>query len=181
MKKVCLLLALMIMISCFAGCGEKDNNAALEEVKDTPITLNELEKAFCDEDEKFSVSGTTATHNWNGIYDRVITAEMAEENKISSIMIEYTNLDTATFKSSDKLSELLKKSKSEWSAWDAMLLMPMWDLEDVMTLVGAKDREITNKLIVDIVVSGASFTKNNWTIQVSIGDDGASFVANYGA
>ena len=169
------------MISCISGCGEKSNDVTTEVLKENPVTFSKLENTFCDNDEKFSISGTTATLNWDGIYNRVISAEVAEDNKISSITIEYTNLDTETYQSSDKLSKLLKKSESEWSAWDAVLLMPMWDLRDVLILVGAKDNEITDKLMVDIVVNGASFTRNDWTVQVSIGDDSASFVANYGA
>lgn len=184
MKKICFLLAVLVMISCLSGCGEKNTNATTElkrTSEENPVTLSKLENAFCDDDEKFSISGTTATHQWNGIYNRVISAEVSEENKINSITIEYTNLNTETFQSSNKLSELFNKSKSEWSGLDAMLLMPMWDLNDVMTLIGANESEITNELMVDIVVNGDPFMKNGWTVQVSIGDDGASFVANYGA
>lgn len=181
MKKFCLLLAVLVMISCLAGCGGEDNKSTVEEEKENPITLSELEKSFCDDNEKFSVSGTTATHNWNGRFDRVITAELEEENKVVSIEIVYTDLDTETFKSSKELTTLLTKNKEEWSVFDAMMLLPMWDLADLMTLVGANDSEITNNLVVDVVVNGTAFSKNNWTVQVSVGDNGATFVANYGS
>lgn len=187
MKKICFLLAVLVMISCLSGCGEKNTNATTElkrtsaEKKENPVTLSKLENAFCDDDEKFSISGTTATHNRNGRYNRVITAEVAEENKISSIRIEYTDLNTKAYKSSEILSKFLKDDASELSAGNVLSLLPLYDLRDMIMLVGAKDSEITIKLMMDIIENGASFTKNDWTVQVSIGDDCVSFVANYGA
>ena len=182
MKKLCLLLALLIMVTCIVGCGEKDNNIKTEETKDYSIAFNKLQNTFCDDNGKFAVSGTTATtHDWaySNYYGRVITAEIFEENKITSFKIEYTDLDTQAYKSSEAISKFLKDDGSI-SAWDYLMLVPLYDLRDMMMLVGAKDSEITVKLISGLIEKGTSFEKNNWTVFVDIGDSSVTFSAEYG-
>lgn len=183
MKRRCLFITLLIMILCFTGCAKTDNTVPTEEAKDYRIAFSKLQNTFCDDNGKFSVSGTTATtHDWefSNYYDRVITAEISEENKITSLKIEYTDLDTQAYKSSEALSKFLKDDGSI-SAWDYLMLVPLYDLKDMMTLVGAKDSEITAKLISNLVEKGTSFEKNNWTILVDVGDSSVTFTAEYSA
>ena len=183
MKRRCLFITLLIMILCFTGCAKTDNTVPTEEAKDYRIAFSKLQNTFCDNNGKFSVSGTTATtHDWefSSYYDRVITAEISEENKITSFKIEYTDLDTQAYKSSEALSKFLKDDGSI-SAWDYLMLVPLYDLKDMMTLVGAEDSEITAKLISNLVEKGTSFEKNNWTILVDVGDSSVTFTAEYSA
>lgn len=182
MKRI-LLFALIISISLsLCACGEKDTNPVAKEVKDYRFTLDALQDTFCDEKGSFTVSGTTATtHDWDysGYYDRGITAEIAEENKITSIKIEYTDLDTKVYKSSENLSKFLKGDTGDLSAWNYLMLVPLYDLRDMMMLVGANDSEITVDLITNLVEKGASFEKNNWTVLIDIGDSSVTFTAEY--
>lgn len=182
MKRILLFLLIISISLSLCACGEKGTNPVAKEVKDYRFTLDALQNTFCDDEGTFTVSGTTATtYDWDysGYYDRIITAEMVEENKITSITIEYTDLDTEAYKSSEILSKFLKGDTAELSAWKYLSLVPLYDLKDMIMLVGANDSEVTTKLMMDIIENGVSFSKNSWTIQAIIGDDCVSFVANY--
>ena len=181
MKRILLFVLMMSISLSLCACGEKDSAAAGKEAKDYRFTLDALQDTFCDDNGTFSVSGTTATtHDWefSGYYNRVITAETAEENKITSVKLEYTDLDTGAYKSSESLGKFLKDDGSI-SAWDYLMLVPLYDLRDMMMLAGAKDSEITVKMISDLVEKGTSFEKNNWTISVDVADSRVTFIAEY--
>lgn len=182
MKRI-LLYVLIISISLsLCACGEKDNNPVAKEVKDYRFTLDALQDTFCDEEGSFTVSGTTATtHDWaySNYYDRVITAEIAGENKVTSVKIEYTDLDTKVYKSSETVSKFLNGDTGDWSAGNYLRLVPLYDLRDMMMLVGTNDSEITVELMSNLIENEVSFEKNNWTVFVDIGDSNMIFTAEY--
>lgn len=183
MKKLLLFFLIISISLSFCACGDQTSSPVAKEVKDYRFTLDALQNAFCDDNRKFSVSGTTATtQDWaySNYYGRVISAEIAEEYKITSVKMEYTDLDTGAYKSPEALSKFLKDDGSI-SAWDYLTLVPLYDLRDLMTLVGAKDSEITEKQISNLVEKGTSFEKNNWTICVNVGDSSVTFTAEYSA
>lgn len=183
MKRILSFLLIVSICLSLCACSEKDNNPVEIEAKDYRFTLDALQDAFCGDNGKFSVSGTTATTGdwaYSNYYGRVISAEIAEENKISSVKMEYTDIDTGAYKSSESISKFLKDDGSI-SAWDYLTLVPLYDLRDLMTLVGAKDSEITEKQISNLVEKGTSFEKNNWTISVVVGDSSVTFTAEYSA
>lgn len=182
MKKVISLVLVLVMCLSLCACGEKGDNVVVKEVKDYRFTLDVLQDTFCGDDGAFTVSGTTAiTHDWDfsNFYDRVITAEIADETKVSSITMEYTDLDTKAYKSSEILRKFLKGDTGELSAGNVLKLMPLYDLKDMMMLVGAEDSEITVELISNLVEKGTSFEKNNWTVSVDIDDSSVTFTAEY--
>ena len=181
MKRILLFVLIISITLSLCACSEQDNNPAAKEVKDYRFTLDALQNTFCDEEGSFTVSGTTATtHDWgfSSYYDRVITAEMTEENKITRVKMEYTDLDTGAYKSSEALSKFLKDDGSI-SARDYLTLVPLYDLRELMMLVGAKDSEITEKQISNLVEKGTSFEKNNWTVFVDVGNRSVTFTAEY--
>lgn len=178
MKKVCLLLVMLMVFSCFAGCGEKVEGVKPDEVMDFRISLGELEKVLAYDEEKFVVSGTTATLV-PAEYDRTVTADIADGDKVVSIKIEFVNLETESLKSSAKLIAVFEKESDKRTINEIIALGPVMDLIDVMTLVGAEESEVTNSELANIVANNTSFSKNDWTIKVSVGNDSVSIVANH--
>lgn len=182
MKRILLFLLIISISLSLCTCGEKDTNPVAKEVKDYRFTLDLLQDTFCDEEGSFTVSGTTATtHDWaySNYYDRVITAEIAGENKVTSVKIEYTDLDTKVYKSAETVSKFLSGDTGDLSAGNYLRLVPLYDLSDMLMLVGANDSEITVTLITNLVEKGASFEKNNWSVWVDIGDSSMTFTAEY--
>ena len=179
MKKFLSFVLIISIGLSLCACGKGGSNSV---AKDYRFTLNVLQDTFCSDGGEFTVSGTTATtDDWDfsGYYDRVITAEMAEEDKINSITIKYTDLDTNAYKSSEILSKFLKGDTGDLSAWNYLTLLPLYDLRDMMVLAGAQDSELTVELISDLIENGTSFEKNNWTVLVDIGDSSVTFTAEY--
>lgn len=182
MKRILSFLLIVSICLSLCACGEKDNNPVVKEVIDYRFTLDMLQDTFCDDEGRLTVSGTTATtHDWaySSYYNRVITAEIAEENKITSVKIEYTDMDTKAYKSSEVLDKFLKDDTGDLSAWNYLMLVPLYDLRDMITLVGANDSEITVELVSNLVEKGTSFEKNNWMVFVDIGDSSVTFTAEY--
>lgn len=181
-KRVLSLVLVWTMCLPLCACGGKGNDVIAKDAADYRFTLNKLKLRFCDDGEGFTVSGAQATtHDWSlsNYYNRTITAELAEDNKVTGVTMEYTDLDTKVYRSAEEVKMFLEGNTGKLSVMHFFYLMPLDNLKDMLKIVGATESELTVEMMYDLVKNGTPFEKNNWTVLFEVGTDRITITAEY--